>query len=64
MLETTRKDGMAYAGYTKFEPRIIARGIRIIPMSYRLAYGEGPGATVEVFGCSYGKCSNEQPFHL
>ena len=54
LLETNRKSGVSYSGYTKFEPRIVARGIRLITVSYRLGFDLGPGLSVEVFGCSYG----------
>ena len=51
----TRKDGIAYPGYHKFEPRIIARSIRILLLSYRMVtFYAGGGMTVELFGCSYG----------
>ncbi|XP_028393246.1 uncharacterized protein LOC114517660 [Dendronephthya gigantea] len=54
LLEMTRKDGMAYPGYHKFEPRIIANRIRILQLSYRvMAAGLGGCFAVELFGCSY-----------
>ena len=57
MREMNRLDGILVSAYTKFQPRIIARKIRIMFISYRLSSWslKSPSLIMELFGCDYGK---------